>query len=232
MLRVLRGHRLFINQLDRCMVNLRDNETKIPHHKLTRQAVTRLYTNMGHPQGATLAKTILDTSDRDDMVKCAARHPCSTCRRASRPRIRGPAAVPRTRQFNDTPLADMQSPRLQPHRRGDLFSCGASCGEPDRTHTRMGEVRRSAPIRRGPSPGWIVWVRKGRRCSWLQRRHHGREAWWRLLTTHGGEERIGRRSGRHESASHLGHKGCNEEHETCSRLRSGPMGLGDATSDS
>ena len=45
--------------------------------------------------------------ESEEMIKCATRYPCSVCKRVSRPRLRRPVSVPRTRQFNDTLLADV-----------------------------------------------------------------------------------------------------------------------------
>ena len=50
---------------------------------------------------------ITDAGGSEEMVKCATRYPCSVCKRMSRPRLRRPVSVPRTRQFKDTLLADV-----------------------------------------------------------------------------------------------------------------------------
>ena len=50
---------------------------------------------------------ISDAGGSEVMIKCATRYPCSVCKRMSRPRLRRPVSVPRTRQFNDTLLADV-----------------------------------------------------------------------------------------------------------------------------
>ena len=60
----------------------------------TRRAIIRIHTNLGHPQNSTIAKMTTDAGGSEEMVKCATRYPCST-------------SVPRTRQFNDTLLADV-----------------------------------------------------------------------------------------------------------------------------
>ena len=73
----------------------------------TRRAISRIHTNLGHPQNSTLAKMISDAHGSEEMIKCATRHPCSVCKRMSRTRLRRPVSVPRTRQFNDTLLADV-----------------------------------------------------------------------------------------------------------------------------
>ena len=73
----------------------------------TRRAIIRIHTNLGHPQNSTLAKMISDAGGSEEMIKCATRYPCSVCKRMSRPRLRRPVSVPRTRQFNDTLLADV-----------------------------------------------------------------------------------------------------------------------------
>ena len=51
----------------------------------------------------------------EEMIKCATRYPCSVCKRMSRPRLRRPVSVPRTRQFNDTLLADVHFWNYQGH---------------------------------------------------------------------------------------------------------------------
>ena len=48
---------------------------------------------------------ISDAGGSEEMIKCATRYPCSVCKRMSRPRLRRPVSVPRTRQYNDTLLA-------------------------------------------------------------------------------------------------------------------------------
>ena len=73
----------------------------------TRRAIIRIHTNLGHPQNSTLAKMISDAGGSEEMIKCATRYPCPVCKRMSRPRLRRPVSVPRTRQFNDTLLADV-----------------------------------------------------------------------------------------------------------------------------
>ena len=73
----------------------------------TRRAIIRIHTNLGHPQNSTLAKMISDAGGSEEMIKCATRYPCSVCKRMSRPRLQRPVSVPRTRQFNDTLLADV-----------------------------------------------------------------------------------------------------------------------------
>ena len=50
---------------------------------------------------------ISDAGGSEEMIKCATRYPCSVCKRMARPRLRRPVSVPRTRQFNDTLLADV-----------------------------------------------------------------------------------------------------------------------------
>ena len=72
-----------------------------------RCAISRIHTNLGHPQNSTLAKMISDAGRSEEMIKCATRYPCSVCKRMSRPRLRRPVSAPRTRQFNDTLLADV-----------------------------------------------------------------------------------------------------------------------------
>ena len=73
----------------------------------TRLAISRIRTHLGHPQNSKLAKVISDADGSEEMIKCATRYPCSVCKRMSRPRLRRPVSVPRTRQFNDTLLADV-----------------------------------------------------------------------------------------------------------------------------
>ena len=73
----------------------------------TRREITRIHTNLGHPQNSTLAKMITDAGGSEEVIKCATRYPCSVCKRMSRPRLQRPVSVPRTRQFNDTLLADV-----------------------------------------------------------------------------------------------------------------------------
>ena len=73
----------------------------------TRRAIIRIHTNLGHPQNSTLAKMVSDAGGSEEMIKYASRYPCSVCKRMSRPRLRRPVSVPRTRQFNDTLLADV-----------------------------------------------------------------------------------------------------------------------------
>ena len=60
-----------------------------------RRAIIRIHTNLGHQQNSTLAKMISDAGGSEEMIKCANRYPCSVCKRK------------RTRQFNDTLLADV-----------------------------------------------------------------------------------------------------------------------------
>ena len=72
-----------------------------------RRAIIRIHTNLGHPQNLTLAKMISDAGASEEMIKCANRYPCSVCQRMSPLRLRRPVSVPRTRQFNDTLLADV-----------------------------------------------------------------------------------------------------------------------------
>ena len=72
-----------------------------------RRVIVRIHTNLGHPQKSTLVKIISDDGVSEEMIKCAKRYPCSVCKRMSRPRFRRPVSVPRTRQFNDTLLADV-----------------------------------------------------------------------------------------------------------------------------
>ena len=72
-----------------------------------RRAIVPIHTNLGHPQKSTLAKMITDAGGSEEMIKCATRYPCSVCKRMHRPRLRRPVSVPRTRQFNDTLLADV-----------------------------------------------------------------------------------------------------------------------------
>ena len=50
-----------------------------------RRAVSRMYTNLGHPQNSTLAEMISDAGGSEEMIKCATRYPCSVCKRMSRP---------------------------------------------------------------------------------------------------------------------------------------------------
>eukprot|EP00969_Alexandrium_andersonii_P171704 7590182-Alexandrium_andersonii.AAC.1 len=69
-----------------------------------RIAIARCHNNMGHPNGTTLAKMIYDAGGSDQLVRCAARYPCATCKRYGGPRLRRPASMPRTREFNDTLL--------------------------------------------------------------------------------------------------------------------------------
>ena len=54
----------------------------------TRRAISRIQTNLGHPQNSTLAKMISDARGMEEMIKCATRYPCSVCKRMSRPRLR------------------------------------------------------------------------------------------------------------------------------------------------
>ena len=63
-----------------------------------RRVIVRIHTNLGHPQNSTAGGS-------EEMIKCAIRYPCSVCKRKSRPRLRRPVSVPRTRLFNDTLLA-------------------------------------------------------------------------------------------------------------------------------
>ena len=72
-----------------------------------RRAIIRIHTNLGHPQNSTLAKMISDAGGSEDMIKCETRYPCSVCKRMSQPRLRRPVSLPRTRQFNDTLVADV-----------------------------------------------------------------------------------------------------------------------------
>ena len=73
----------------------------------TRRAIIRIHTNLGHPQNSTLAKMITDAGGSEELIKCATRYQCSVCKRMSQPRLRRLVSVPRTRQFNDTLLADV-----------------------------------------------------------------------------------------------------------------------------
>ena len=72
-----------------------------------RRVIVRIHTNLGHPQNPTLAKMISDAGGSEKTIKCATRYPCSVCKRMSWLRLRRPVSVPRTRQFNDTVLADV-----------------------------------------------------------------------------------------------------------------------------
>ena len=71
-----------------------------------RIAVARLHTNMGHPMAATLGKMLADAGASDEMISCALRYSCGTCHNMTGPRTRRPAAVPRTRTFNEIILVD------------------------------------------------------------------------------------------------------------------------------
>ena len=73
----------------------------------TRRAISRIHTNLGHPQNSTLAKSISDAGASEEMIKCGTQCLCSVCKRMSRPGLRRPVSFPRTRQFNDTLLADV-----------------------------------------------------------------------------------------------------------------------------
>ena len=70
-----------------------------------RNSVMKLHTNLGHPLPSTLAKMLSDAGGNEDMIRCAMKYPCPTCHRHGAPRLRRPASVPRTRQFNDTVLS-------------------------------------------------------------------------------------------------------------------------------
>ena len=50
---------------------------------------------------------VTDAGGSEEIIKCATRYPSSVGKRMSRPRLRRPVSVPRTRQFNDTLLADV-----------------------------------------------------------------------------------------------------------------------------
>ena len=80
---------------------MREGRQEFPEQ--TRRAIIRIQTNLGHPQNSTLAKMITDAGGSEEIIKCANRYPCSVCKRMSR----RPVSVPRTRQFNDTLLADV-----------------------------------------------------------------------------------------------------------------------------
>ena len=80
-----------------------------------RRAIIRIHTNLGHPHNSTLAKMISDAGGSEEMIKCSTRYPCSVCKRMSRPRLRRPVSIPRTRQFNDTLLADVHFWNCQGH---------------------------------------------------------------------------------------------------------------------
>ena len=67
-----------------------------------RRAISGIHTNLGHPQNSTLATMISDAGGSEEIIKSATRYPCSVHKRMSRPRLRRPVSVPRTRQFNDT----------------------------------------------------------------------------------------------------------------------------------
>lgn len=71
-----------------------------------RIAVARLHANMGHPMAATLGKMLADAGASEDMISCALRYNCSTCHQMTMSRTRRPAAVPRTKGFNDMVLCD------------------------------------------------------------------------------------------------------------------------------
>ena len=73
----------------------------------TTRAISRIHTNLGHPQISTFAKMISDAGGSEKMIKCATQYPCSVCKRMSVPRLRRPVSVPRIRQFSDTLLADV-----------------------------------------------------------------------------------------------------------------------------
>ena len=48
-----------------------------------RRAITRIHTNLGHPQNSTLAKMISDAGGSEKTVKCATWYPCPVCKRMS-----------------------------------------------------------------------------------------------------------------------------------------------------
>jgi hypothetical protein len=73
----------------------------------TRNAVTRLHTNLGHPLPSTMAKMLSDAGGAEEAIQCVLQYPCPTCHRHGAPPLRRPASVPRTRQFNDTVLVDV-----------------------------------------------------------------------------------------------------------------------------
>ena len=41
-----------------------------------RRAISRIHTNLGHPQNSTLAKMISDAGGSEEMIKCATQYPC------------------------------------------------------------------------------------------------------------------------------------------------------------
>ena len=102
-----------------------------------RRVIVRIHTNLGHPQNSTLAKMISDAG--------GSRYPCSVCKRMSRPRLRRPVSVPRTRQFNDTLLADVHFWNYQgrevsccrrtPVSRGGIWVWGGSNAPPSHPQT-------------------------------------------------------------------------------------------------
>ena len=73
----------------------------------TTRAIIRIHTNLGHPRNSTLAKTSTDAGGSEEMIMCANRYPFSVCKRMSRIRLQRPVSFARTRQFNDTLLADV-----------------------------------------------------------------------------------------------------------------------------
>ena len=114
-----------------------------------------MHTNLGHPQNSTLAKMISDAGGSEEMIKCAARYPCSVCKRMSRPRLRRPVSVPRTRQFNDTLLADVHFWNYQ----GREFFVYSMIDEATRFHvTRILPSQSARDLYEAIVTAWVKWA--------------------------------------------------------------------------
>ena len=120
-----------------------------------RRAIIRIHTNLGHPQHSTLAKMISDAGGCEAMIKCATRYPCSVCKRMSRPRLRRPVSVPRTRQFNDTLLADVHFWNF----RGREVSVYSMIDEATRFHvTQILPSQSARDLYEAIMTAWVKWA--------------------------------------------------------------------------
>ena len=121
----------------------------------TRNAVMKLHTNLGHPLPSTLAKMLSDAGGSEDMIRCATRYPCPTCHRHGALRLRRPASVPRTRQFNDTLLVDVHFWDF----RGERVLVYSMIDEATRFHVAEVVIRQGAmDLFEAIMRGWIRWA--------------------------------------------------------------------------
>ena len=136
---------------------MREWRQKFPEQ--TRRAIIRIHTNLGHPLNSTLAKMITDAGGSEEMIKCANRYPCSVCKRMPRPRLRRPVSVPRTRQFNDTLLADVHFWNYQ----GSEVLAYSLIDEATRFHvTQVVPSQSARDLYEAIMNAWVKWARAPR----------------------------------------------------------------------